>query len=149
MRPEKLAASLGWLIVAATSCATIPTLPQTSATPSVTPAPVGDPQRLRDEIRAVERLLPRLPDRGSALYLLAHHYARPGEQPKALALRKECVALDEGFNPASLKLQPKTYLTSRADLAVVIAGELKAKQYVREPVFVTSRAKQQSIPSTN
>jgi tetratricopeptide (TPR) repeat protein len=63
----------------------------------------GDPQRLRDEIKSVEGLLPRLPDRGAALYLLAHHYARLGEQAKALALLKECVALDEGFNPAKAK----------------------------------------------
>lgn len=65
-----------------------------------TPAPVGDPQRLRDEIKAVEGLLPRLPDRGSALYMLAHHYARLGNHRKALALLKECVALNQGFNPA-------------------------------------------------
>jgi len=63
----------------------------------------GDPQRLRDDIKAVEALLPRLADRGSALYLLAHHYARLGEQAKAFALLKECVALDEGFNPADAR----------------------------------------------
>lgn len=50
---------------------------------------------------------------------------------------------------ASLKLQPRTYSTSRADLAAFIADELEAKQYVREAVFVTSRAKPQSIRSTN
>lgn len=47
---------------------------------------------------------------------------------------------------ASLKLQPRTYLTARADLAAFIADELEAKQYVREPVFVTSRAQPQCNP---
>lgn len=50
---------------------------------------------------------------------------------------------------ASLKLQPRTYLTSRADLAAFIADELEAKQYVRAPVFVTSRRSHNLIRSTN
>jgi hypothetical protein len=33
-------------------------------------------QRLRDEVKAAEEILPRLVDRAAALYLLAHHYAR-------------------------------------------------------------------------
>jgi sugar lactone lactonase YvrE len=57
-------------------------------------------QRLRDEIKTVEQLLPRLVDRGAALFLLAHDYARLGEQPKALALLKQCAALNEGFDPS-------------------------------------------------
>lgn len=56
-------------------------------------------RELRDEIKAVEDLLPGLADRGAALFLLAHHYARLGEQTKALALLKECVGLDAGFVP--------------------------------------------------
>lgn len=60
-------------------------------------------QRLPDEIKAVEELLPRLADRGAALFLLAHDYARLGEQAKALNLLKQCVALDEGFDPAGDK----------------------------------------------
>ena len=56
-------------------------------------------QRLRGEIARLDALLPRLVDRGPALFLLAHHYARLGEKAKALALLKECVALDEGFDP--------------------------------------------------
>jgi uncharacterized protein YbjT (DUF2867 family) len=43
---------------------------------------------------------------------------------------------------ASLKLQPKTYLTARADLAAFIADELERNQYVRQPVFVASRGDQ-------
>ena len=64
------------------------------------PAAVGDPQRLRDEIKIVEGVLPWTAERGAALYLLAHHYARLGDTAKALALLKQCVALDEGFDPS-------------------------------------------------
>ena len=64
------------------------------------PPPGSGSQRLRDEIKAVEEVLPRLVDRGAALFLLAHDYARLGEQAKALYLLKQCVALDEGFDPA-------------------------------------------------
>jgi sugar lactone lactonase YvrE len=66
--------------------------------PSLRP-PVSIAERLRDEIKAAEGMLPRLVDRGAALFLLAHDYARLGEQEKALALLKQCVALDEGFDP--------------------------------------------------
>ena len=59
-------------------------------------------QRLRDEIKAVEKILPQV-DRGAALFLLAHDYARLGEEAKALDLLKECAALDEGFDPAGDK----------------------------------------------
>jgi hypothetical protein len=65
------------------------------------PSPVA--QRLRDEVKTVEAVLPRLVDRGAALFLLAHHYARLGEQAKALELLKECVALDEGFSPGAVR----------------------------------------------
>ena len=40
---------------------------------------------------------------------------------------------------ASLKLQPRTYLTARADLAAFIADELETNKYVRQPVFIASR----------
>jgi sugar lactone lactonase YvrE len=59
---------------------------------------------LRDEIKALEQLLPRLVDRGAALFLLAHDYARLSEPGKALDLLKQCVALDEGFDPAGDKV---------------------------------------------
>src|SRR6516225_2984047 len=74
--------------------------PQKISVPVAVP---GDPQRLRYEINAVEGILPQLVDRGAALYLLAHHYARLGDQAKALALLQECVALDEGFDPEDAK----------------------------------------------
>jgi tetratricopeptide (TPR) repeat protein len=60
-------------------------------------------QRLRDEIKAAEEILPRLVDPAAALYLLAHHYARLGEHAKALSLLKQCVALNEEFDPARVK----------------------------------------------
>jgi hypothetical protein len=51
-------------------------------------------QRLRDEIKAVEEILPRLVDRAAALYLLADHYARLGEHAKALSLLKQCRGIE-------------------------------------------------------
>jgi hypothetical protein len=72
-----------------------PSLP--AAPPTTGPE---DMARLRTEIKVVEGLLPRLVDRGAGLYLLAHHYAHLGDQAKALALLKECVALGEGFDPS-------------------------------------------------
>jgi sugar lactone lactonase YvrE len=77
------------------------------------PPPGSGSQRLRDEIKAVEEVLPRLVDRGAGLFVLAHDYARLGEQAKALDLLKQCVALNEGFDPtgdrafASLRSDPQ------------------------------------------
>jgi hypothetical protein len=72
-----------------------PSLPAASPTTEA-----EDIARLRTEIKVVEGLLPRLVDRGAGLYLLAHHYAHLGDQAKALALLKECVAIGEGFDPS-------------------------------------------------
>jgi len=80
-----------------------------------TPVPAQTPvsQRLSDEIKMVEDIRPRLVDRGAALFLLAHDYARLGEQARALDLLKQSVALNEGFDPAgdtafrSLKSDPE------------------------------------------
>ena len=63
------------------------------------PTPVSADERRRDEIKTLERILPRIADRGAALFLLAHHYGRLGEQGKALELLKQCAVLEEGFNP--------------------------------------------------
>jgi hypothetical protein len=68
-------------------------------------------QHLREETKALEQLLPRLTDRGAALFLLAHDYARLGEPAKALDLLKQCVALDEWFDPAG----DKAFLSLRGD----------------------------------
>jgi len=63
------------------------------------PAPVSASQPLLDKTNAVKRLLPRLVDRGAALFLLAHDYALLGERLKALDRLKQCIALEEGFDP--------------------------------------------------
>jgi hypothetical protein len=58
-------------------------------------------------IHSVEGTMPQIPDRGAALFFLARLYTRVGEVPKALALLKECVALNQGFDPsAHRRLQP-------------------------------------------
>jgi uncharacterized protein YbjT (DUF2867 family) len=40
---------------------------------------------------------------------------------------------------ASLKLQPRSFMTSRGDVAAFITNELERNQYVRQAVFITSR----------
>ena len=42
---------------------------------------------------------------------------------------------------ASLELQPRTFVTSRADVAAFIADELENNAYARQAVFLTSRRK--------
>ena len=44
-------------------------------------------------------MLPKVPDRGAAHFLLARQYAHLDELQKALAQLKECVGLDAGFDP--------------------------------------------------
>ncbi len=77
---------------------------QQSAPGSTPPAP---DEGLLSLIHSVEGVLPQIPDRGAALFFLARLYTRVDEAPKALALLKECVALDQGFDPgAHRRLQP-------------------------------------------
>jgi len=40
---------------------------------------------------------------------------------------------------ASLELQPRAFMTTRADVAAFIADELKSNKYVRHAVFIASR----------
>ncbi len=47
-----------------------------------------------------EESLPKITDRGAALFQLARRYAQVGEPEKSLSLLKECIALDEGFDPS-------------------------------------------------
>jgi hypothetical protein len=78
-------------------------------TSTVSPGTPSDAEKVHAEILAVESVLPKLPDRGAALFLLARQYARVGDLQKALALLKECVVLDAGFEPDpnnSPSLQP-------------------------------------------
>jgi len=71
------------------------------------PAPAPADGELRSLIHSVESVLPQIPDRGAALFFLARLYTRVGEVTKALALLKECVALDQGFDPgAHRRLDP-------------------------------------------
>lgn len=96
---QMLLATLGFGVVAALIALSVGApdcSSQCAAAPVVAPAV---PERLRAEIHSIEGLLPGLADRGAALFLLARYYARLGEQAKALALLKECVALDAGFEP--------------------------------------------------
>ena len=92
-------------VALASSALPAATHPDTAALQQAsTPVPAADNvQRLRDEIKAAEEILPRLVDRAAALYLLAHHYARLGEYAKALSLLKQCVALNEEFDPARVE----------------------------------------------
>jgi len=68
--------------------------------PPAQPIAPADAARMRAEIARVEEALPKIPDRGAALFLLARRYARLGELQNALTLLKECIALREGFDPA-------------------------------------------------
>jgi hypothetical protein len=70
-----------------------------------TPIQSADAVRVRAEIDKIEDTLPKTPDRAAALYLLAQRYAQVGDLPKALALLRECMSLDEGFDPDSKALQ--------------------------------------------
>jgi hypothetical protein len=61
--------------------------------------PPADASQVQQEIHQVEATLASLPDRGVALFLLAHDYAHLGNLEKAFSLLTECISLDEGFNP--------------------------------------------------
>jgi hypothetical protein len=64
------------------------------------PAEPDNASELRARITSVEQLRPNLPDRGAVLFLLASWKQRLGETREAIALLKECVALQEGFDPS-------------------------------------------------
>src|SRR5512137_1075990 len=65
-----------------------------------TPAEPDNAAELRARIASVEQLMPKFPDRGAALFFLAVRKQRLGETREALELLKECVALQEGFDPS-------------------------------------------------
>jgi len=64
------------------------------------PAEPTDAQEIREQIAAVQKLQHTLPDRGAALYFLAAAKQHLRETREALALLKECIALQEGFDPS-------------------------------------------------
>ncbi len=64
------------------------------------PAEPDDAAEVRAQIAVVEKLLPNFVDRGAALYFLAAAKQHLGESREAFDLLKECMALDEGFDPS-------------------------------------------------
>src|SRR5689334_18877828 len=56
---------------------------------------------VRAEIATTEALLPKLADLAAGQYLLATDYAALGNSEKALALLKQAVESDEGFDPSA------------------------------------------------
>lgn len=64
------------------------------------PAEPSDAQEIRRQIGAVEKIRDTLPDRGAPLFFLAMAKIHLHETREALALLKECLALQEGFDPS-------------------------------------------------
>lgn len=64
------------------------------------PAEPDDAEEVRQQIATVQKLQAKLPDRGAALYFLAVAKEHLRDSVAALALLKECVALQEGFDPS-------------------------------------------------
>lgn len=83
------------------------------------PAEPADAKEIRDQIVAVEKLQKTLPDRGASLYFLAAAKQHLRETREALALLKECLALQEGFDPsgepAFLELKSSKEFTTLID----------------------------------
>ncbi len=74
---------------------------QCSPAPAQAPEPQSEVTRIRSEIGRIEQA--QIPDQGAALFLLAKEYVQLGERAKALSLLKECMALDEGFDPSDAR----------------------------------------------
>src|SRR5438132_6392914 len=64
------------------------------------PAEPDDAAEVRAQIAVVEKLLPTFVDRGATLYFLAAAKQHLGESREAFDLLKECMTLDEGFDPS-------------------------------------------------
>jgi hypothetical protein len=83
------------------------------------PAEPTDAQEIRGQIAAVQKLQHALPDRGAALYFLAAAKQHLRETRETLALLKECIALQEGFDPsgepAFLELKSTKEFTTLVD----------------------------------
>jgi hypothetical protein len=76
-------------------------------TPSGSTPTAPDVVRIRAEIERIQQAMPKIADKGAGLFLLAKEYVQLGDMPKALSLLKECVSLDEGFDPSgSATLEP-------------------------------------------
>lgn len=64
------------------------------------PAEPADAQEIRTQIAAIEKIQGTLPDRGAPLFFLAMAKIHLHETNDALALLKQCLALQEGFDPS-------------------------------------------------
>ena len=64
------------------------------------PAEPDDAQEVRQQIATVQKMQSKFPDRGAALYFLAAAKEQLREPVEALALLKECLALQGGFDPS-------------------------------------------------
>jgi len=64
------------------------------------PAEPDDAGEVRAQIAAVEKLLPAYVDRAAAFYFLAAAKMHLGETREALDSLKQCMALEEGFDPS-------------------------------------------------
>jgi hypothetical protein len=104
------------------------------------PAEPADEQQIRDQIAAVEKLQPTLPDRGAVLYFLAAAKERLRDTLGALALVKECLALQEGFDPsgdpAFLELKDSADFT---EMIETVHTEFPAESQAREAFRTTER----------
>jgi hypothetical protein len=80
-----------------------PALAQQEETKGV-PAEPDNAAELRERVANVERVMPKLPDRGAALFFLAARRQRLGETREAISLLKESVGLREGFDPSNLRV---------------------------------------------
>src|SRR5713226_6782731 len=60
------------------------------------PAERTDAAEVRAQIASIEKLLPTLPDRGAALYVMAALKHHLGETREALQMLKGCIDLREG-----------------------------------------------------
>jgi len=91
-----------------------------------TPAPTPSPERvarLRAEVAELEALLPSVPDRGAVLCSIARNLADSGDLPGALARLKQCVELDEGFDPSVSPRYGKLHGNPEFDALVARARE--------------------------
>jgi len=60
----------------------------------------SDSAEIRVQIAHIQKLLPNLPDRAAALYILAVLTQKLGQTHEALKFLEQCAALHEGFDPA-------------------------------------------------
>jgi hypothetical protein len=91
-----------WLLLCSLPIVATPLVGLAQPTPGP-PNPVSpETATRRTEIQKVEQSLAKIADRGAAVFFLARRYAQVGDLDKALSLLKECIALDQGFDPGDL-----------------------------------------------